>query len=91
MAAINEAVVRPRPISLAPAEIGQPVPPEVEHPIEVEAWVRFPETAVRVRGHAVAWTSKAVWVEFTMRDGATRRAWVWASAVDRIGGHGPQP
>ncbi|MGO7983762.1 hypothetical protein ACC691_38625, partial [Rhizobium johnstonii] len=38
----------------------------------------------RVRGRAVAWTDKAVWVEFEMRGGARRRAWVWASAVDRV-------
>jgi len=45
----------------------------------------FPEQPIRVQGRVVAWTNRAVWVEFTMRNGATLRAWVWASAVDRKG------
>jgi hypothetical protein len=56
---------------------------EAEAPLEVEAWVRFPETPVKIRGRAVAWTDRAVQVEFETRDGTRRRAWVWASAVRR--------
>ncbi|MBT2519100.1 hypothetical protein J7E29_16785 [Streptomyces sp. ISL-90] len=85
--AVNLSVIRPAPISLSVAEIGTPnVPAEVDHPIPVEAWVRFPEAAIHVRGEAVAWSDRAVWVEFTLHDGSTHRAWVWASAVDRIDG-----
>lgn len=84
---VNQALVRAAPISLSPAEIGEDgVPPEVENPIPVEAWVRFPETAIHVRGRAVAWSDRAVWVEFKMHDGSMHRAWVWASAVERIRG-----
>lgn len=83
--AINEALVRPQPISLSPSEIGSDSVPEAPDPIDVMAWVRFPEAAIRIQGRAVAWTDRAVWVEFRMRDGATRRAWVWASAVTRRG------
>lgn len=81
--ALNESLTRPRPISLSKHELGQEPPKEADEPIAVEAWVRFPEQAIRIEGRAVAWTSRAVWVEFTMRNGATYRAWVWASAVDR--------
>lgn len=80
--ALTEAVLRPRPISLSEREVGKEITP-AESPVPVEAWVRFPESAVRLKGHAVAWTKRAVWVEFTLRDGSTTRAWVWASAVDR--------
>jgi hypothetical protein len=85
--AVNLSVIRPAPISLSAAEIGTAsTPAEVDHPIPVEAWVRFPEAAIHVRGKAVAWSDRAVWVEFTLHDGSTHRVWVWASAVDRIDG-----
>ena len=79
---VNEFLIRPAPISLSERERGEAVR-EADEPIEVRAWVRFPEAPVRVEGRAVAWTDRAVWVEFTLRDGSTRRAWVWASAVER--------
>ncbi|MCS5718587.1 hypothetical protein N1027_10625 [Herbiconiux sp. CPCC 205763] len=83
-AAVTEAVTRPMPISLSEAERGAGAVREAEEPPEVEAWVRFPETPVRVRGRAVAWTDRAFWVEFEMRSGATHRVWVWASAVTGV-------
>lgn len=81
--ALNDAVTRPKPISLTPAEIGATAVPETPEPLEVIAWVRYPEASVRVHARAVAWTDRAVWVEFTTHSGATHRAWVWASAVSR--------
>lgn len=92
-AALNEALTRPRPISLSPSELGHdPVTAAEAEPVDVEAWVRFPEQPIKVQGRAVAWTRRAVWVEFTMRSGATYRAWVWASAVERRGrGRPPAP
>lgn len=82
---VNEMLIRPTPISLTEQERGDAVK-EAEEPVEVLAWVRFPESSIRVEGRAIAWTDRAVWVEFTLRDGAHRRAWVWASAVDRTSG-----
>lgn len=79
-AAVNEVVIRPRPVSLSPAEVGAAKVPEAPEPIPVVAWVRFPESAIRVHGRAVAWNDSAVWVKFQLRDGSTHRAWVWASA-----------
>lgn len=84
-ATVNEAVTRPMPISLSKHELGTEPVTTADDPPAVEAWVRFPEQPIRVQGRAVAWTNRAVWVEFTMRNGATMRAWVWASAVDRKG------
>ena len=80
---INEFLLRPTPISLTPEEIGQTDVPDVDEPIDVEAWVRFSEASIRVRGRAVAWTDRAVLVEFELRNAGPRRAWVWASAVNR--------
>ena len=79
--AVNEAVVRPAPISLSEWEIGEH--PVVGEPVAVRAWVRFPEAPIRVEALAVAWTRRAVKVEFQLRDGRTLSTWVWASAVDR--------
>jgi hypothetical protein len=80
-AAINEAVTRPRPISLTPAEIGQLDVTEAPHPEPVKAWVRYPETPIQVEARAIAWTERAVKIEWTMRDGSVNQAWVWRSAV----------
>jgi hypothetical protein len=82
--AVNEFATRPSPVQLTQAELGQLPVTEAKNPIEVQAWVRYPETAVRVQGRALAWTARAVWVEFQTREGATHRAWVWASAVARL-------
>ena len=83
--AVNEAVTRPRPISLTKAELENHDVVAAKEPIEVTAWVRFPETPIRVKGTAVAWTDTAVQVEWTSFSGAKHTAWVWASAVKRRG------
>ncbi|MWB99425.1 hypothetical protein [Agromyces seonyuensis] len=79
---LNEVLIKPVPISLSDDERGMDVT-RPEKGIPVHAWVRFPETPIRVSGEAIAWTGRAVLVEFKLRGGATRRAWVWANAVDR--------
>lgn len=80
--AVNEAAVRPKPISLTPQEAGDQVR-EAREPVDVTAWVRFPESPIEVDARAIAWTERAVLVEFRMHSGATHQAWVWASAVKR--------
>ncbi|GAA1772138.1 hypothetical protein [Agromyces humatus] len=82
--AIYEVVLRPAPISLTPEEVGAADIPPAPSPVDVTAWVRFPEASVEVRARAIAWTDRAVQIEFELRDGQTRRAWVWASAVRRV-------
>lgn len=81
---VVRAVTRPRPITLTPAEVGATSVPDAAEPIPVHAWVRFPETPVRVKGRAVAWTDRAVLVEFSFEGGPSWRTWVWASAVSRV-------
>lgn len=83
---IEQVVTRPEPITLSDAELGKPhstVTP-APTPIPVKAWVRFPETPVRVTGRALAWTDRAALVEWETGDRRTVRAWVWASAVERV-------
>ncbi|MBB5643531.1 hypothetical protein [Cryobacterium roopkundense] len=75
----NEFV--PRPFSLTPAELGDLAVSMASAPTPVLAWVRYPAIAVRVQGLVVAWTSRAVYVEW--EDRGTHRVWVWASAVER--------
>jgi hypothetical protein len=79
---VAEVVTRPEPISLTHGEVGEAIA-ELPEPIPVRAWVRFPESPVRVEGVATAATEDAVLVEFTMRDGRRRRVWVWRSAVKK--------
>jgi hypothetical protein len=82
---IEEAVTRPMPIGLTPAEV------DLEHhqvieardPLPVTAFVRFHEAVIRPDCVAIAWTDRAVKVSWTARSGYTHEVWVWASAVDR--------
>lgn len=54
---------------------------EPPQPEPVKVWVRYLETPVHVEARAIAWTERAVKVEWTMRDGSMQQAWVWRSAV----------
>jgi len=73
----------PRPFSLTPEELGDLTVTMATTPTAVEAWVRYPAIANHVRGVALAWTKRAVYVEW--EDRGTHRVWVWASAVERAG------
>lgn len=72
---------RSRPYSLTAEELGRMPAKLAAEPIAVLAWVRYPATPMHVRGRALAWTPKAVYVEWEHR--GLHRAWVWASAVQR--------
>jgi len=52
-------------------------------PMPVVAWVRYKGIGIRVKGRAVAWTAKAVAIEWDGPGEEKHRAWVWASAVER--------
>ncbi|MBX3099987.1 MAG: hypothetical protein KF761_10450 [Salinibacterium sp.] len=52
-------------------------------PQHVMAWVRYGKTGMKVDARVVAWTTKAVAIEWTTKTGAVHHAWVWASAVER--------
>lgn len=72
-----------RPFSLTAEELGRMPATQAAEPIPVLAWVRLPAMPTHVQGRALAWTPRAVYVEWEHR--GTHRAWVWASAVERGG------
>jgi hypothetical protein len=82
---IDQVAVRPQPISLTDDELDKErsTVRAAAEPIPVVAWVRFPETPIRAEARAVAWTDRAVLIEWEHADGRTLRCWVWASAVQR--------
>ncbi|ANP74804.1 hypothetical protein [Cryobacterium arcticum] len=71
----------PRPFSLTPAELGGLPATLASEPTSVRAWVRYPAIARHVQALALAWTPRAVYVEW--EDSGTHRVWVWAPAVER--------
>ncbi|MCI4659741.1 hypothetical protein [Cryobacterium zhongshanensis] len=73
----------PPPFSLTDAELGRLLATVATEPVDVFAWVRYPAVSVNVQGRALAWTARAVYIEWDHR--GTHRAWVWASAVQRGG------
>ena len=81
----------PRPFSLTAGELGDLPVTMAKAPTPVLAWVRYPAIATRVQGVALAWTQRAVYIEW--EDRGTHRAWVWASAVEhaRAGEAGAGP
>ena len=52
------------------------------NPRPVRAWVRYSAGAVNVDARAVAWTERAVAIEWNTISGESHRAWVWGSAVE---------
>lgn len=82
---IDQAVMRDRqPETLTDLELELNVEPltRTPKPMPVFAWVRYGSSGMRVKARAVAWTNKAVAVEWEA-PGGLHRAWVWASAVDQ--------
>ncbi|WP_035880582.1 hypothetical protein [Cryobacterium sp. MLB-32] len=69
-----------RPYSLTAAELGDLPAVLASAPAPVRAWVRYPATADQVHGLALAWTPRAVYVEW--ESNGAHRTWVWASAVE---------
>lgn len=81
--AVNAFLVRPRPISLTDDELAGQDVVEVPDGEPVQAWVRYSEAHVQVSARVVAYTARAVQVEYTQRDGAVFRVWVWRGAVTK--------
>jgi hypothetical protein len=70
------------PVSLTREECGDAVT-QGREPIAVRAWVRFGDSPAQVDARAIAWTKRAVCIEWRGK-AAVHRAWVWASAVERV-------
>jgi hypothetical protein len=83
---ITEVLIRPQPITLTDAELDLERNPvtRAQTPIPIRAWARYPETPARVEGRAIAWTDRAVQIEWEDIRGEVHRTWVWANAVDKI-------
>lgn len=81
---VNEVVMRDKsPLSLTNVELELDTFPltRTPKPLAVKVWVRYGDVAIKVDARAVAWTSRAVAVEWDTASGP-HRAWVWASAVE---------
>ena len=72
-----------RPFSLTAEELGRLPVTMATEPIPILAWVRSPAMPTHVQGRALAWTPRAVYIEWEHR--GMHRVWVWASAVERGG------
>jgi hypothetical protein len=79
----RSAVAALRPVSLGVDQLGDEPVVRARGPVPVSAWVTLGTTLVKVEGFAVAWTSRAVEVQWPT-DADTRSAWVWASACERL-------
>jgi len=81
----DEAAIRGMtPTSLTDAELELDSLPltKTPKPQQVLAWVRYGTVALKVSARAVAWTPRAVALEWESPSGKVERAWVWASAVE---------
>ena len=82
-----QAIVRDRsPSNLKSVELeleryALTIPPA---PVPVRAWVRYGDVPLRVDAEAWRWTERVVAIVWKVPGGAEHRAWVWASAVERV-------
>lgn len=74
------------PVSLADRELelGRLPLTRTPRPVPVRAWVHYDSIALQVDAEVVAWTPRAVAIRWMTPQGAEHRAWVWASAVERV-------
>jgi len=72
-----------QPQSLGPQELALETTPltRAPKPLQVRAWVRYPDGPIQVDAEAVAWTARAVAVRWKAGD-IVHKAWVWSSAVN---------
>jgi hypothetical protein len=55
---------------------------DLPSPDPVIVWLQFPNRALEVGAHVIAWTDRAVLVEWGYGQ-ASESAWVWRDAVSR--------
>ena len=83
---LERAMGHERPFTLTQYELeldDNPVT-TTRKPIAVRVWVRYPAVVSKIDARAIAWTPRAVKVEWDTPAGQVHTAWVWASAVDRL-------
>ena len=83
---LERAMSQERPQTLTQSELeldDNPVT-TTRKPVAVRVWVRYPAVVSKINARAIAWTARAVKVEWDTPTGQVHTAWVWASAVDRL-------
>jgi len=82
---LERAMREERPMSLTEYELELDSYPltTTRQPLPVRVWMRYPSVVSKIDARAIAWTSRAVKVEWDTPGAQVHTAWVWASAVDR--------
>jgi hypothetical protein len=83
---LERAMREERPTTLTQYELeldDNPVT-TTRQPVAVRVWVRYPAVVSKIEARAIAWTPRAVKVEWDTPTGQVHTAWVWASAVERL-------
>lgn len=83
----NETIMRDgKPASLSDAELELDRLPltRTPQPERVRVWIHYGDAALRIEAELVAWTPRACAVRWQTNEGHEHRAWVWASAVERL-------
>ena len=84
---VNEMIMRgSTPASLTAPELELDRLPLTRTPVpeRVKVWIHYRDAAIRIDADLVAWTPRACAVRWTTSGGEQHRAWVWASAVERL-------
>ena len=84
---VNAMVMRDhKPSSLTDIELELDRLPVTRTPVpeKVRVWVRYRDVAMRIEAELVAWTPRACAVRWRTLGGEEHRAWVWASAVEKL-------
>lgn len=84
---INDMIMRgSTPASLTAPELELDRLPLTRTPVpeRVKVWIHYRDAAIRIDADLVAWTPRTCAVRWTTSSGEQHRAWVWASAGERL-------
>jgi hypothetical protein len=77
-------VGEPETLSTQELQLGKLPVTRTPAPEAVKAWVRYGTVPIEIEAEAVAWTPRAVAIRWVTPKGELHKAWVWASAVERV-------
>lgn len=84
---VNDMIMRDStPSSLTDPELELDRFPLTRTPVpeRVRVWIRYRDAAIRIDAELIAWTPRACAVRWKTSTGEQHRAWVWASAVEKL-------
>lgn len=84
---VNDMIMRDSPpSSLTDPELELDRFPLTRTPVpeRVRVWIRYRDAAIRIDAELIAWTPRACAVRCKTSTGEQHRAWVWASAVEKL-------